>query len=217
MIKAKHSWWAQAIIKTYLHSLVKRYFLGMRLVNEPPAVDPGQGLVLCPNHMSWWDGFLVSLINERTYKRRFFLMMEETQLRRFSLFREVGIFSVAPNRPKSLLETARYMQSLIDNPENVCVFFPEGELKPYSTVHPVLRDGIEFFLTGLGRDAVVIPLAMKIQFERESKPWIYLRFGQAHAVARVVEDQRDFKMDFQRNLEDLERAALSMTCVRDIL
>ena len=217
MIKARHSWWAQAFIKPYLHALVKRYFSGMRLVLEPPAVAPSQGLIICPNHMSWWDGFLMSVLNERTYKRRFFLMMQEDQLKRHYLFREVGVFSVAPSRAKSLIETARYTRSVIDNPENICVIFPQGELKPYSVTPSILRDGLEFFLSGLKTSSCVIPVAMKIQFERESKPWVYLRFGKKQLASEVVHDLPEFKMNFQQNMEDLEQAAISMRYERNIL
>lgn len=217
MIKSTHGFLSGIIFKLYLKRLLSRHFEGVYLVNDPPALGADEGLVLCPNHMSWWDGFFVYWLNHRIYKRRFFIMMLEEQLKKLWFFRQVGAFSITPGKPHSVIDSARYARAVIGDPRNVCVIFPQGQLQPYSVSRIVLQPGLRLFLSGLTQKTSVVPLAMKIQFERKSHPRVYLRFGQTHAGARLVHDAQDFNMDSQRNLEELEKAALSMVPLKDIL
>jgi 1-acyl-sn-glycerol-3-phosphate acyltransferase len=85
--------------------------------------------VAAANHHSWWDGYLCWLLARR-FQLDAGLMMDETQLARFSFFRRLGVIGAGEVR-----EAVRRVR------RGGCAFvFPEGALKAAGRVGD-LREG----------------------------------------------------------------------------
>ncbi len=87
MIEAKHSKWAHLLFDVYVTKLLKYNFNRFIVLNDLPKFSKGNGLVLAPNHFTWWDGFFTYFIYKKFFKqRKFYVMMMEQQLKKYWFF-----------------------------------------------------------------------------------------------------------------------------------
>ena len=114
MITARHARWAERLFTPYVRRLVRRHFSHYYLVNSMPTIDPAASLLVTPNHISWWDGFLAYVFfRPRLPGRRLHLMMLERELCRYSFFSRLGAFSIDPGEWSHVMETAAYVQGCL--------------------------------------------------------------------------------------------------------
>lgn len=216
MIKAQHSKIARLLFDFYIRQLMRKTFGRMLLVNEPPAGIEGKSLLITPNHFSWWDGFFIHEIVLQLFpSRRIFLMMLETQLRRYWFFRYVGAYSIEPTNPKSIIETIRYTREAL-SPDTVVVMYPQGEIEPFLTAEITLRKGLMKFLERENNSVVVLPVAFGIQYENERKPDIYVRFGKLLNDSEITSDFNAFEKEFRKNVTALAESAGKRQYLRDV-
>ena len=69
MIKANHTKWARALYEAYIYRQMRKNFTGMFETNQLPDIPENQSLLVTPNHISWWDGFIIEkLLTKRVNK-----------------------------------------------------------------------------------------------------------------------------------------------------
>ena len=90
MIKADHNKLAHLVFSLYLKRLLKSSFKEFILINKLPMIDNSKGLIITPNHFSWWDGFFIYWLNKKLFKKNLFILMLEEQLKRYWFFRYLG-------------------------------------------------------------------------------------------------------------------------------
>ena len=113
MIKADHKTWAKFVFDIYLKGLLKKSFFDFRIINEQPEIDQSKSLILTPNHFSWWDGFFVYWLNNRTLNKKLFIMMLEDQLKRYWFFQKVGCYSIDLNDNRKIVASLKYTIDLL--------------------------------------------------------------------------------------------------------
>jgi hypothetical protein len=82
------------------------------------------------NHHSWWDGFFAYVLNKHLWGKRFHILMLAKQLQRFSFFQKLGAIGIEKKSTKSILATLKFMNSLLENAQNLLTFYPQGEIRP---------------------------------------------------------------------------------------
>lgn len=176
MIKAQHSKLAERLFSAYLNYLFGKHFYSVHLFDPIASIRP-LPLVLIPNHSSWWDGFIIHMLNRKVLKRTTYLMMLEEQLAKNRLFAQVGAYSINPKSVTGVMETLNYTVDLINNGSNrMIVFFPQGKLQPWSVRPLGYKRGLEY-LQKKCRNFQILQLGIKLEFLNEQRPQIFIKFG----------------------------------------
>ena len=215
MIKAAHKKWARLIFNPYCDFLLKRHFTNFYRVNEYPTLSKDLPLIITPNHISWWDGFFIDYLTRKFLNRIVYIMMLEEQLSRYWFFQKIGAFSIDPSKTKSIAETITYTQSLLHNPRNSSIFYPQGDIEPYELRPITLKRGLQLFLKKIP-DVQVLLMGFKIQYYNQKRPAVLVRFGETMSGESIIADFRNYEDNFYNNLDSLSHAAFNSSWQEDL-
>lgn len=212
MIKAEHKWWARLIFNPFTDRLLRKNFGNFYLVNDPPDADNSAGLIITPNHFSWWDGFIADFISRKLIKRKIHVMMLEEQLHRYWFFKKVGAYSINTANPVSMVKTLRYTADIAGSPENTVVLFPQGKIQPLNEKSVSIKEGLKILLDKVDFELYVLPVAVKIEYGNKKNPDIAVRFGRLLKATEIQSDFGVFAAEFTKNLESLKTATELERC-----
>lgn len=216
MIKAEHSKIARMIFIPYMNLLLKKHFSNFFIVNEFPKIPADAGLIITPNHISWWDGFFAEYAFSKYTDRKIHLMMLEEQLTKYWFFRKVGAYSINPKNSKSVIETSAYTKTTVENSENYVVLYPQGEIEPFEKKPLSIKRGLKYFIDRIQNDFYVLPAGFKIQYYNEKKPTVVLRFGTLLPGYEVLADYNKYEKEFVENVDKLSEASFTKNFTRDL-
>lgn len=171
MIKAKHHWLIAPFFDFYTLFQVNRHF--RRMVTDISSSDNGLPLFVIANHMSWWDGFWINYLNLKIFKRRFYFMMLEEQLRKHWFFRYAGGFSVKKGS-RSAVESIAYAAQLLGDHRNMLVVFPQGVIQSSHTRDFRFEKGIESILKLASSDFQMLFVANLVDYYSSPTPSLYV-------------------------------------------
>lgn len=203
MITARKSAWFERVFAVYNRNLLARRFEGLRVAGLRGLGERARGMpvMLYANHSSWWDG-LVAFEIGRAASLDQYVMMEERQLRRLSLFRRLGAFSVVRARAREAWRSVDYAGALLRGTKRALWIFPQGVTAP-NDARPLK------FYTGAARiieragGVLAAPVAMRYEFLEEFRPEALARIG---ALERIeTDDLFDIKTTTRRLSENLTR------------
>jgi len=102
---------------------------GLENAGEAPSDRP---LLICPNHVSWWDGFLIRAVHRRLRPTApLYSIMLEHELKGRPFLRWLGGLGITPGSVGSLRDLLRTVKRLSANrPDAVFVLFPQGRIYP---------------------------------------------------------------------------------------
>ena len=179
MIKAKHSVWFDILFNFYLKRIFRKHFNQISILGNIPEPDPSLPLIILPNHSTWWDGFLIYLLNKKIFNRLGYLMMLESQLSKYQMFSGIGAYSINQNKSKDILASLSYTVSLLNQsttpPPLICIF-PQGELLPWEIRPLGYQRGLEWISCRYGDMVNLLPLAIRLEFKDEQRPEVFLKF-----------------------------------------
>jgi hypothetical protein len=182
MIAARHQRWAEWLFFPFVKRLLRRSFHCLRLLGELPQLEPGQPLVIIPNHGTWWDGFFVYILNRLLFHRQLYLMMLHEQLSRYRFFCRVGAFGIRPGLPRSVLETLKYCAAVLQEPGRALCLFPQGELR-YHALRPLgFQRGLERILQLCGRSVQLLPLGIRCELLEDQRPEAFFLADRCYTV-----------------------------------
>lgn len=216
MIRADHRKWARLLFNPYLNYLLKKDFSAFYLVNKFPQIPDAKGLIVTPNHFSWWDGFFIDYLMRKKSKRKLFIMMLEDQLERFWFFKKLGAFSINPGKTVSISGTVNYARSIIENPDNYIVIYPQGEIEPFEKNDLNIKPGLKIFIKNLQNETFVFPAAFKIQYGEDRKPFVAARFGDLIETEKILQDFGFFEKSFRDNLNKLQEAVFEKSFTENL-
>jgi 1-acyl-sn-glycerol-3-phosphate acyltransferase len=201
-----------ALFRLYLHWYFWRHFSGVRLSGSalPPSYE-GRPLVVYTNHPSWWDPALFILVTGKLFPgRHAFGPMDAAELRRYGLFRRMGVFGVEPTRRGAaiFLQVARRSLS---HANSVMWVTAEGKFTDPRVRPILLRPGIAHLPRHVP-NAIFLPVALEYSFWNESRPEALIRVGSPvdHTGDMSVDGWRAaLEQALERNVDAL--AAESMT------
>lgn len=182
MIEARHACWAERIFRGYITALTRRHFRAVHLLGELPELPADRPLLLTPNHSTWWDGFLVYLLNREVLHRRLYLMMLEEQLARYRFFSRVGAFGIRPGLPREAVAALAYSARVLASPAHALCIFPQGVLRPWAARPLNLQRGLERVLRFHGGPVALVPLSMRCELLADQRPEVFFLLDRCHAV-----------------------------------
>jgi 1-acyl-sn-glycerol-3-phosphate acyltransferase len=176
MIKAHHTMSGRIFFTHYSRIALNRAFRRIRINGE--FNDRDLPVLLIGNHFSWWDGFIQYYLNNRIFHRKFHILMLEEQLRKYPILTKGGAFSINKGK-RGILESLSYCSELLKNPENILVFFPQGEIQSIYTKDFQFERGIEVLLKRTGNPVHLVFNVNLIDYFSYRKPelTIYYKEG----------------------------------------
>ena len=171
MIKARHIPFYVWLFNQYSRIMLKRHF---HEININSNVNPeNKPIIIVANHFSWWDGFYVVYINYKIFHKKLHVMMLEEQLKKHRILSKAGAFSVTKGK-KSILESIDYCISLLNNPCNLLLFYPQGEIQS-SYAFPVKFDkGLLKILEATDKEFQLLFLVVLTDYFSNKKPVLNL-------------------------------------------
>lgn len=212
MIKADNKKWARLIFNPYEDLLLKKNFSHFFLTDDIPYLNPDKGLIITPNHISWWDGFFIDYVARKFLKRKFYILMLEEQLKKYPFFRKTGAFSITPGNLKSIRETFNYASEIVKDPGNLVVFYPQGEIESFEK-HPEVKPGLRLLLDN---NINILPAAFKIEYHNQKRPAVYFRPGNIVPSDKVLKDFNIFIKEFADNINQLKNDVLNRKIKSDL-
>jgi 1-acyl-sn-glycerol-3-phosphate acyltransferase len=155
--------------KRYVQWRVGRQFHEI-LFNEID-VDKNKSILLIANHYSFWDSLVIFMINERLLKKKPHVMVLEETMKKERFLKYAGAFSVKKNS-RSILETINYAATLLDDPGNLVVIFPQGKLFSNFVEHIHFEPGVARIIEKTKGNFQLIFIAAFIQYFKQPKPTV---------------------------------------------
>ncbi len=122
--------------------LAIRYRLSFHEVNIDVSKTEGKinldrAVLFVANHSSWWDGFFVYEVYKKLkLRKKFKIVMLESELKKFPFFRLCGAVGLIP-------KNSQHNDKIFGELKNYCVcFFPQGQLVPQNQRPLIFRSGI---------------------------------------------------------------------------
>ena len=166
-------------------------------------------MLICANHSSWWDGYVIALI-DRLLGTDGYLMVEEKQLRRYFFFAWLGCFSVDRQNTRSALQSLKYAANLLQgqgSARRMVSLFPQGEIFPNDARPLVFYTGIAY-LAKMVNPVQCYPVAIRIEYLKEQRPAVFISVGEPMLITTEETRQPHFLRNCTQRLETLLTAEL---------
>jgi 1-acyl-sn-glycerol-3-phosphate acyltransferase len=180
LIPAAPSPRVRAVFAGMVSRMMRRRFHAVRLARGSrealAALDGGaRPAVAVMNHCAWWDPIvLIVLWREFFPTRAPFGPIDARELRRFAIFRKVGLFGVDPDDPRTLDAMRAYVSELAaKDPRIAFVLTPQGRFADVRD-EVVPRPGAAALAAELAPDRAVA-IAVEYGFWVDQKPEVFLR------------------------------------------
>ncbi len=116
-------------------------------------------------------------------------MMLEDQLKKNWFFQHTGAFSVRKNS-KGIIQSLTYASELLQNPDNLVTYFPQGQFESINQEKLQFEKGVEWLLKNLKNEVEVIFVANQVDYFESANPYLFIHF-----------ETYDFK---GKNLQEIE-------------
>lgn len=191
MIRANHNRFVVKFSNYYTRILVGFFFGKLKYIGH--YEDKGLPILMIGNHFSFYDGFIQILLNLKVFKRRFNFMMLEKELRKNMILTKIGACSISKGK-RSSLESLDYAVELLQDKENLFLFFPQGKIKSIYTREFIFEKGLlSHILQNAKNDFQLVFNVNLIDYGAKLRPDIHVYY----------ETQ---SIDSDTNAEALERA-----------
>jgi len=188
--------------RSYVNRLLRSNFKKFVLINKVPEINKSLGLIVTPNHFSWWDGFFTDYTMRSFCNRKLYIMMLEEQLRKYWFFRYTGAFSISNGSPGATGKSMNYAKNIARSQKDYLIFYPQGEIQNYNKEYVSLKKGIAMICKDI--EGQILILSFKIVFSHEKKPTVFCRFGEILSSSQVAENFSLYEKSFKNNLELLD-------------
>jgi 1-acyl-sn-glycerol-3-phosphate acyltransferase len=202
ILKAKHNIFLYTFFKQYAIWIIKRNFNTIKIFGE--IKKKNLPILLIANHISWWDGFWAFYLNMNIFKRKFYFMMLEEQLRKYWFFNYTGGFSVN-RKSKSIVETLNYTTELLNNNKNLVLIFPQGEIQTMHNQVILFEKGLERVLKNKGNYIQIVFLVNLVDFFSNPKPGIYLYISEYTDSDFIIKNIENKYNEFYKQCVEMQK------------
>jgi len=196
MIRPKNNHVIFWFFRRYVKWRVGRHFHEV-LFNDI-EIDKNRSILLIANHYSFWDALVLFCINDRLFHKNPHVMILEETLRREPFLKYGGAFSVSKNT-KDILLSLDYATKLLDDPNNLVLIFPQGQLYPNFTTHIHFEKGVQRIINKAQWKFQLVFAAAFIQYFKHIKPTatVYLKTESViYAGKSITELQSAYQQHF---------------------
>ena len=110
----------------YIGYILKKDFSAF--THNDLAIKEDEAVLLLANRFSWWDGFMLFQLNKKVFKKQFHALVTTDDYEQLRYLKYFGGFA-SEKKGKDVLETLIYAGSLLDDPTNLVLIFPQGKIK----------------------------------------------------------------------------------------
>lgn len=171
MIKANKSALFETGFNLYLTPLIRFSF--SRLLGQGVNAIPKKPVLFIANHSSWWDGLVFFYLNRTIWHHDIHMMMHEEGLKKYPYFRYLGAFSINRQKPKEILTSLQYAESLLKQGKSV-ILFPQGDEFHLEKRPLVFQSGAAYLMENCP-EVPVIPISFYYSFGHQQKPDLWIR------------------------------------------
>ncbi len=175
--------WFLGVARWYAKRRVAGAFDGLFVdgLAEARALVRTRPLVFAMNHVSWWDSFVVLLLDEALGTESHCLM-DAQNLARLPFFGWIGAVPLRRDKPREALADLKAAAQLVDRPGRILWIFPQGHQRP-GHLRPL---GLERGVSLLAADAKadVVPVSLSYSFREAPQPSICVSIGRPCTLRR---------------------------------
>lgn len=160
------------------------------------------------NHHSWWDGLIPLMLNEYRFRQQARAIMEDKQMKTYSLFQKIGAFSINRDDPRSAVTSLRYAVESFNRPHASLFIYPEGTITPAGSSMD-FEGGLAWLHDKLD-DVDFVPVGIYIHTIRYSKPELHLHVGRPVRMNKSLSNEEktaQFERMLNQMLDELRRTA----------
>jgi len=172
VIKARHTPFFVRFFSRYSKNGLKRHFHSVEF--DISLNTAGRPVLMIGNHFSWWDGFIAYRLNDLFLHRKFHIMMLEEQLAPRMFLNKAGAFSIKRGS-RSAIESLSYASSLLHEPENLVVVFPQGTITSMHRRPVIFEKGTERIIDGASKKLMILFYVALPDWFSEKKPILTIR------------------------------------------
>lgn len=183
MIKAKKNKYFNVLFRLYIKRLFRKHYFRIHLAGaDNLAINTGsKPIIFYANHNNWWDGFTAYYLSNIFLKMDDFLMMDIEQMKKYSMFKYVGVFSVNRSNPREAVSSIEYSANLLRNTNRCLWIFPEGKMNVQDHEPVKFYSGISKIAEKTG-GVILQPVAFRYEFIDEQRPEIFIQFGRGDVI-----------------------------------
>ncbi len=179
-IKLLSNWFA-----LYMRYRMRKAFKTIKVMPFTPK--EGYSVLLLANHFSWWDGFFGNYLAYWTFKRDLYIMMQHDHLEKRMLFNLFGGFSIERGT-REMMKSLWYAADLLNDPQNLVVVFPQGELISNHTNQMSVEKGIERLVKHIKGPCQIVYSCTLIDYFESLKPSAYIHLFDCGIANEVTFD-----------------------------
>ncbi|MBM4281282.1 MAG: hypothetical protein FJ137_11175 [Deltaproteobacteria bacterium] len=171
--------WFLSLARGYARRAIARRFDGLfvdglaeaaRLVGQRPVL-------FCVNHVSWWDPFVLILLDEALGADSYALM-DDVNLARLPFFRAVGALPIAVEGGAVARRQLDDAVRTLDRPERALWIFPQGRQRAAHLRPLGFKQGVRLIAARAQKaGAVIVPVALAFPWRQAPAPSVVVRFG----------------------------------------
>jgi hypothetical protein len=92
------------------------------------TVRQDEAVLVLANRFSWWDGFMLFQLNRKIFKKKFYVLVSNADYQQVKYLKYFGAFA-PESKGKDVITTLHYAGSLLDDPRNLVLIFPQGKMR----------------------------------------------------------------------------------------
>src|SRR5258708_13350957 len=183
MIYNQKNFFYHWILHCYNYWIVKRHFHEV-LFNQVD-IDNSKSVLLIANHFSFWDALILYVINQKQLKKKFHVLVRENTTLHLKYLKYGGAFSINKNS-REMLESLDYASSLLNNPQNLVLIFPQGKLYSNFVNDIDFEKGIMKVMKQAEGKFQLIFASNFIQYLKHKKPTVTVYLKNVTSVAKSL-------------------------------
>jgi 1-acyl-sn-glycerol-3-phosphate acyltransferase len=148
-------------------------------------------LVVAMNHVSWWDPFVVVLL-DCALGAESYCLMDRRNLDRMPFFGWIGAVPIHRDDPRQALADLKWASTLLDRPRRLVWIFPQGSQRPAHLRPLGLQRGVS--ILAAERDVDVLPVSLTYAYREAPQPSLAVSFGPPVRLTRGRPDALEERM-----------------------
>lgn len=189
--------------KWYVTRIVGKEF--NELLFDVVETGKDKSILLIANHFSFWDALILFCVNERLFKKKFHVMILEDTSKKERFLKYAGAFSVSKNS-RDVLESIDYAATLLNDPGNLVLMFPQGKLYPNFVNHIHFEKGVLKIIKQTTANVQLIFAATFVQYFKHKKPsaTVYLKTETVNYTDKTIDELRSAYQQYYNASKQLQ-------------
>ena len=174
MIESQHTWFHTRFFDVYLCFIIRKHFHSVKIINR--GFKPATGAILAiANHVSWWDGFWLYMLNREVFRKKFHVLMLEEQLKERRFLAKIGAIGLR-KASRDIIKALSFCTQVLRDEKNVLFYFPEGKINPMNHKKVHFQKGVMRLIENLDASAQLFFVASFVEYYSNKKPTLYINY-----------------------------------------